>query len=310
MSRLQFILRDLQETALVLADMHGRMVKDPGDDILRVNAETVAKRGRDLETQLTRELRDRQVDLIQYRVEQRQGEPIPAAGLTSAVLLFQRIVTSIFDAVRDRPKQTYAPSAENVALSSMTVAAAKMIAPVELSLEIPNDRLLALQSELDLTFEATLRLLQSHSTEALKQLAARVGVSALSQAYRWAENAVEHRLAIGIRWQRSADQPVGVVVSADDALLLQRTIGASSIERLADFETELELTALDEIARTFTGLSVQGQLSGTLDLGFPRGERWVTYKRYAATLSRLTRVRCADGQEEIYWTLRNLADQT
>ena len=47
MNRLRFILRDLQETALVLADLHGRMSLNPADDVLRVNAETVAKRGRD-----------------------------------------------------------------------------------------------------------------------------------------------------------------------------------------------------------------------------------------------------------------------
>jgi hypothetical protein len=285
------------------------MAVDPADDILRLNAETVAKRGRDLEGQLTRELHDQQVDLIQYRVERQGGEPIPAAALTSAVLLFQRLVTSIFDALRDRPKQIYSPSAENVALSSMTVAAAKIVTPTELSLAIPNDRLLAIQSELDLTFEAALHLLQAHTTDDLKHLAARLGASALSQAYRWAENSVEHRLTTAIRWQRSADQPVRVMLSAEEAHLLQKSIAASSIERLADFETELELIALDESARTFTGLSVHGQLTGTLDLGFPLGERWVTYKRYAATLSRLTRIRCADGQEETYWTLRQLSDQ-
>src|SRR5579872_2501835 len=148
MSRLQLILRDLQETALVLSDLHERIAGDPGDDVLRLNAETVAKRGRDLEGQLTRELRDQQHDLVQYRIEQQRGEPIPAAALSSAILLFQRLVTSIFDAVRDRPKQIYSPSAENVALSSLTLAAAKIIAPTELSLAIPNDRLLALKSEL------------------------------------------------------------------------------------------------------------------------------------------------------------------
>ena len=231
MNRLRFILRDLQETALVLADLHGRMSLNPADDVLRVNAETVAKRGRDLEMQLTRELREQQLDLVQYRIEQQQGEPIPAAGLTSAILLFQRIITSIFDAVRDRPKQIYSPSAENVALSSMTVASAKMIAPTELTLAIPNDRLLALQSELDLTFDAALRLLQSHTTDAIKELAARIGVSAVSQAYRWAENAVEHRLVTAIRWQRSADQPGrrrshgrrGFPPAKDNCLVLDRT---------------------------------------------------------------------------------------
>ena len=50
----------------------------------------------------------------------------------------------------------------------MTIASAKMIPPVELSFAIPNDRLLALESDLDLTFETALDLLQSHTTDALR----------------------------------------------------------------------------------------------------------------------------------------------
>ena len=49
MSQLAFILKDLQETAVALADLRGRISKDPNDDILRVNAETLVKRRRDLE---------------------------------------------------------------------------------------------------------------------------------------------------------------------------------------------------------------------------------------------------------------------
>jgi hypothetical protein len=310
MSQLAFILKDLQETAVALADLRGRISKDPNDDILRVNAETLVKRRRDLELRLDRELRGQQLDVVRYQIEHQQGGSIPAAGLAGAVLLFQRIITSIFDAVRDHPKQTYSPSTESVALSAMTVASAKMVPPIELSLAIPNDRLLALESDLDVTFETALHLLQSYTSDALKQLAARIGVSALSQTYRWAENSVEHRLMTSISWQKSADQAVKVAVSADDALLLQTTIASMYLERLADFDTEIELVALDDDARTFAGRAPQGQLVGSLDLRFPRGGRWMTHKRYAAALTRLVRIRCADGQEETHWTLRHLADRT
>src|ERR1700676_452746 len=105
MSRLLFILKDLQETAVALGDLQARISKDPTDDILRVNAETLGKRRRDLELRLDRELRGQQLDIVRYRIEHQQGKSIPAAGLASAVLLFQRIITCIFDAVRDRPKQ-------------------------------------------------------------------------------------------------------------------------------------------------------------------------------------------------------------
>ena len=52
MNRLVFILKDLQETAVALSDLQGRISKDRGDEILRVNAETLAKRRRDLELRL------------------------------------------------------------------------------------------------------------------------------------------------------------------------------------------------------------------------------------------------------------------
>ena len=141
-------------------------------------------------------------------------------------------------------------------------------------------------------------------------MATRIGVSPLSQTYRWAENSVEHRLTTSISWQKAADQAVKVAISADDALLLQTTIASMYLERLADFDTEIELVALDDDARTFAGRAPQGLLVGSLDLRFPRGDRWITHKRYAAALTRLVRIRCADGQEETYWTLRHLADRT
>ena len=311
MSPLFFILKDLQETAVTLGELQGRISKHPDDDILQVNAETLAKRRRDLELQLDRELRDQQLDVIRYQIEHHHGAAaIPVAGIAHALLLFQGIVTSVFDALRDHPKSTYSPSAESLALSAMTLASAKMVPPIELSLAMSNDRLLALESDLDVTFEAVLALLQSYTPEALKQMAARVGVSPLSQTYRWAENSVEHRLTTSITWQKSADQAVTVAVSAEDALLLQTTIASMYLERAADFDTEIELVALDDNAGTFAGRAPQGQLAGFLDESFPRRRGWTIHKRYAAALTRLLRIRCSDGQEETHWTLRQLTDRT
>jgi len=306
MTPLALILQDLQDTAVVLSDLQARIAQHPDDDILKVNAETLLKVRHDLELQLHWELRVNQFDLISYRIEPHRPGPVPADAVAMAVHLFQRIVTSVFDAIRRQPQRTYSPSAESVALSTMSLGSAKMIPPVELSFMIPNDRLLAVASDLDVTFETVLALLQSFTADALRQLAGKVGVSPLTQVYQWAANAVDHRLTISIHWQKSADEGVAVVVPADDALLLQTTLGSLYLEELADFDTELELTALDETAWTFGGRTPQGPLIGSLDLKFPRGGRWVSHKRYAASLTRLTRTACIDGREETYWTLREL----
>jgi hypothetical protein len=77
MSQLAFILKDLQDTAVVLSDLQGRIAQHPDDDILKVNAETLLKRRHDLELQLHRELRVNQFDLISYRIEPQRPGPVP-----------------------------------------------------------------------------------------------------------------------------------------------------------------------------------------------------------------------------------------
>src|ERR1700674_2342155 len=161
MTPLALILEDLQDTAVVLSDLQARIAQQPDDDILKVNAETLLKRRHDLELQLHRELRVNQFDLISYRIETHQPGPVPADAVAVAVHLFQRIVTSVFDAIRRQPQRTYSPSAESVALSTMSLGSARMVPPVELSFTIPNDCLLAVKSDLDVTFETVLTLLHS-----------------------------------------------------------------------------------------------------------------------------------------------------
>jgi hypothetical protein len=103
MTPLALILQDLQDTAVVLSDLQGRIAQHPDDDILKVNAETLLKRRHDLEQQLHRELRVNQFDLISYRIEPHRAGPVAADAVAMAVHLFQRIVTSVFDAIRRQP---------------------------------------------------------------------------------------------------------------------------------------------------------------------------------------------------------------
>ena len=124
MTNIRYILNDLQDTDLILTRLRSPALLASGDETVQVNLEAVVKRRTDLERRLDAELKREQSDLIEYKIQRGEAMTYPARAVASAVLLFQEIVTSVFDAIRSGPKPRYGPSAENLELSSMDFAAA------------------------------------------------------------------------------------------------------------------------------------------------------------------------------------------
>lgn len=66
------IVTSLQETDEAVAHFSRALAENDSDDILRINAESVVKRQRDLSRRLNHMLSARQAELIRYRVERDQ----------------------------------------------------------------------------------------------------------------------------------------------------------------------------------------------------------------------------------------------
>jgi hypothetical protein len=309
MTRLPDILNDLADTDAVSGELRSLAAERPQDEIIAINLGAVAKRRRDLERELDAELRHRQFDLVQYRIEQYEGGVCPASAVARAILLFQSLVTSIFDAIRTAPKHRYHPSNENIRLSTMTFAAAPADSVV-ISFSIPNDRLLILQSDLDLTFELLFNLLAARSKTMFRQIAERVGIASVSMAHSWAENAVQFGLNTAITWRKTGDEGRSAALSHSDALLLKTAIEGTGDEHVDQIDCDCELLGIDEAASTFRIRNADGEaIDGDLADGFPRGESWTTRRWYTATLTRATQIRYANGAEATRWTLRELIPQ-
>ena len=227
MTQIRAILSDLQDTDLTLERLLTLAHSTPDDEIALFNAETVKKRRKDLERRLNYELRHEQADVVEYKIERVAIGNYPAKAIASSILTFQELVTSVFDAIRTTPKKTYKPSPASVELSAMDFAGARA-GSVVVAMSVQNERLLAVKSELDDTFDLVISLLHARSDTELRELVNRVGVASISRAYNWADNSASYGLDTSIAWSKAVPLGEPVSVTKQQALALKEAIDATS----------------------------------------------------------------------------------
>lgn len=308
--RLADILIDLQDTDVTLRALRQMADAHPADEIILVNIDAVGKRRKEVERRLDAKLRRSQFDLIRLTVRGRDGETCPAGAVARSLLFFQEMITAVFDAICDGPKQHYAPSAINVDLSSMHIAA-PLAEAQSVSLSLPNERLLALRSELDLAIEIVLALFRVRAEEELIRFGEKIGVASIAKLHQWAANSARERLLTSIEWRKTAEDNRVVTISHVEAHALQQLIESTWEEHIESVDLECQLIGLDEARKTFRlQVSETERIEGFLADEFPRGRHWTLNAWLFAGLVKATRVSYATGDATTRWTLRSLASRS
>jgi len=305
-SRIAEIAEGLSDADAVAEELRRMQESHPEDTTLAINRDAVLRRRGDLEAELGRLLAGEQADLVRYRVELFDGSDAPVLGVARSIVLFQTLLTAVFDAVRGKPKRLYQPSAENIRLSSLHFARAPS-AGAAIHFVIPNDRLLALESELDVAFDLMFELFDARAKTLIRDIATRAGIASVAAAHAWAANAALHGLTTTISWRKRKGDRRSVTIGHGEALLFRTAIEAVADEAAEPRSVECEIVAIDEAARSFRLLLPDKSLvAGQIADGFPFGGRWTMRHWYMADLLRATRVHYATGEETVRWSLRGL----
>ena len=309
MNTLHAILENLRDTDGVASHLAEALRRDPHDEITRINLESVQKRRGDLARRLNQELRVSQSDLIEYHIEQTETDRYPALAVAKVMTGFQEVVTAIFDAIRSTPKQRYRPSVENSELSTLEFANALPIGSIIISMSIADERMIAVQSDLERTFDEIYRIISTKEPDSLKNIAVRVGISSISKAHDWAAGAAQFGLNSRIKLRSDTTEAKSLVLSREDALSLKEAIEAKSDKNIESVTHTGELLGIDVDQstsyfhiRTDDGTKIDGRLADT----FPMSREWAVHVRYHASLLRVTTIRYATGEEKIDWQLAAL----
>lgn len=306
MSRLADLIEGISEADALAAELRLAAENDPADTTLPINIEAVSRRRNDLERQLAKVLTQVQMDLVRYRVEQFDGSEAPAIAVAQSIVLFQTLLTAVFDAVRSGPKRLYQPSAENVRLSTLHFATAPAGSEA-IHFIIANDRLLAMESDLDVAFDLMFELFGARARTLIRDVAARAGVAAVAAAHAWAGNAVHHGLTTTVGWRKRNNERRSLMLGHSEALLFRTSIEAVVDEASQPLALECEILTLDEDARSFRILLADKSLvAGQISDSFAFGGRWTLRHWYIADLLRATRIHYATGDEVVRWSLRGL----
>jgi hypothetical protein len=306
MTQLGDIVLDLQDSDATLADLGVLANLEPLDPIIDLNREAIKRRRHDLERELHDLLKRQQLDLIRYKIARSGGGPCPASGVARSIWSFQELLTSVFEAVRSRGNQSPRQSEDSGELSALVFASAER-GSVVVSLSIPNERLLLVQSDLDVSLQLVFDVLQIPTSGGLRGIAKRVGFRSTAALYLWAENSVEHGLEISIHWQKTVERGRAASLSLNEALLLKTTIEAAHDDVAETIELDCQLLNLDSLTGTFLLETADGrQITGGLADEFPRSPRPTLNRRYRATLMRVVRQSYATGEQSAAWILHKL----
>jgi hypothetical protein len=302
MSQLGNILLDLRDSDATLADLAALANLEPVDPVIDLNREAIERRRHDLERDLHDLLKRQQLDLLRYKVARSGGGPCPASGLARSIWCLQELITSVFDAVRSREGE----SRENAELTALMFASAER-GSVVVSLSIPNERLLLVQSDLDVSLQLIFDFLQIRTSGGLRGIAQRVGFKSTAALYLWAETFMEYGLEVSLHWQKTAEWARAASLSLNEALVLKTTIEATYDDLAEAIELDCQLINLDTRNGNFLVETTDGrQITGRLGDEFPRTSGPVLSGLYRATLMRVVRQSYASGEQSAAWILRKL----
>lgn len=305
MSDIREIVNALEESNAAVSHLEKAIKNNPSDEILRINANAIEKRRNDLQRRLENALSLHQNDLVQYKIDRDWSRSYPAKAVASSLESFQELFTAIFDAVRTGPKQRYRPAQESLAASSFDFAGAS-IGSVVISLAVSDERLLAVQSDIEKAFSLFEELARSRTAEQINSLVETIGVASISKAYQWADASVSHGLDTKVSWGRSLNDLREIELSDDDAKIILDVIKDRSATSDSLVEVRGLLHGFDGATSYFhiEDLETKRDIRGDLNPGI--SPTWTTGQVYIATIKRIVTLIYATGQEKEEWTLTGL----
>ena len=308
MSNLLELQNKLQDTTSTIAHLERRVGQDPNDVLLRLSLESLVKRFKKLQSEFNEITRRQQIDICEYVIFGEADERLSLSGFSSALHEFQRSFSSLYDAIKNGPKQRTRLSANVVRESSLGFGYAYS---GSLGFVLTIDRELMLMDLGHLTDAITtfFRLAEAPTKEDVGEIGKQLGSGPLRSIQRWADAHVTHGTGADISWRHQGDTTRVVLERYHMQGLRDRIEETSSEER--------QVIVLDGV---LTGASIETRkfdfrpdgadtISGHFtDAISEMHEVRIPNARYRATVERVSTYKYSSEQETIRWNLRRIEE--
>lgn len=304
MNRLERIQMDLQKVSAAIVRAERTAAQFPDRASVFETLRSIHKHRENLEEQFASAADEIGLDLCSYRVEYEDRRNATIAGITSALNSFQKIFTSVYDAlVHGAQKKRATVSAEVIAKTAFGFAYT-FPGSIGFMMTLANDRLLLDQTQLDQAMEKTFDLLNAQDVSIIEELTQIVGLPAVRLAHQWAIENSKASLGADIIWQRNPASKLSLRVQPQQIAALANAIGQATTREQIIREGDLVHVNLTE--KTFEMQVDDKRIKGTFDRAISALHPVKLPARYNATLTVNTKVAVSEGEEDTSYFLVRL----
>lgn len=302
MSRLAELQKDLQDASAAIAHAEQTLAAHPNVPSVLATLRTIQSRRASLEEQFFAAADELGMDACGYRIEM-EGHTASISGLTAVLGTFQRIFTTVYDALERGAKKKTAKNTEKAIADTTLGFAYSFPGSVGVMMTLANDRHL-FGAKLDEAMEKTFQLIRAQGAQELQLLTDDVGLPALRLVHQWTEENVKAGFGADIVWQRDDVVKREVRVQLPELSLKAATLRSMKAEETVVVVGELLDVKISD--HTFSMQLSDRVIQGSFDKAISSQHPVQIPKTYQATLRILQKVVVDDaGQEQIdYFLLR------
>jgi hypothetical protein len=304
MSRLAQLQKDLQNASAAVAHAERTVAAHPNVPSVLATLRTIQVRRASLEEQFFTEAAAVGLDVCGYRIEH-EGSTASISGLTAVLNTFQKIFTTVYNALENGVKKTTKVSAEIERATSFGFAYS-FPGSVGVMMTLPNDKLL-FESKLDEAMDRTFELITASDVETIQALTETVGLPAVRLAHEWAAENVKAGFGADITWRKDKSVKRAVRVQVPEIAELESAIRNSKAKEQITVTGDLLDVAITE--HTFRMKVGDKIIQGTFDSAITALKPVQLPKTYEAVLTISQRIVLPEsGQEQIEYYLVRIGD--
>lgn len=249
------------------------------------------------------------VEICDYRIIPRGSASYAISAITTALHDFQDIFSIVYDAITSRPKQKFEIPADVAEKTRLNFGFA-YAGSLGVALTIPNERLLAIDSELDRAIQIVFSLLEAESPDAVKNAAILYGRPAVKKLYSWSKVHRDYGFSADIKWIREKETRSSVFAQPENFARICEMIEKKNDTTFENVTLTGFLDAWNATGRRFILHVPDAEpISGTFQKGFDATpSRTVHGIRYEADLVKHTRIIYTSDKDQVFWELADIRE--
>ncbi len=307
MSRLRAVLDRLNDIEATIAKAE-RLYSGQSPTAFQLSMRSLESRRNLLREELSDASREAAVDICDYRIIPDGSGSYAISAVTSALHDFQDLVTLVFDAITSKPKQRARLDPDVVAKTQFDFGFSYS-GSLGVVLTVPNERLLAIDSDLDRAVSAVFSLMKVQSADAIKEVAANYGVPTIRKLYSWSKIHRDFGLSSEIKWVRENVTKRSVLAQPQELDAVCKIIESKSEKQIDTIKLTGTLVGINVTRRTFMlEFPHADSITGTLAKEFDTTKLITVNHRYTASLQKQTVIQYASDKDEISWILNEIAE--